>query len=145
MRINLSLTDVEDSSKRLKAFLQERGFDIAYAQALDLSARILGFKNCYNNQNGQRLSPLDEDLTEAELAHRDRFQMDVLEREGYGEIATELLDRVDPTGSGCHAFPEHEGFHLLRRQPRLRIAHQRSPSRQSIQHDREEGEPDVRA
>jgi hypothetical protein len=134
MRINACLTNLEYASKRLKAFLQENGFDITYAQALDLSARICRCKNwdSYKDQNGQPLSPLDQDLTEAELAHRDRFQMDVLEREGYGEIASELLDRVDPTGSRSNAFPEYEGFHLLRREPRLRIAHQRTRSRESI-------------
>jgi hypothetical protein len=58
--------------------------------------------------------------------------MDVLEREGYAEIANDLLDAVDPTGSRRNAFPKHEGFHFRRRQPRLRGAHQRSRSRQSI-------------
>jgi hypothetical protein len=128
MCINLLPTEVEDTSKRLKAFLQKRGFEIAHDQALEISARILGFKSwdSYRDQNGQRLSLLDQDLTEAELAQRDRFQMDVLESEGYGEIANDLLDWVDPTGSRGPPIAEHEGFHLLRRQPRLRIAYQRS-------------------
>jgi hypothetical protein len=80
MRINLPLTEVEDTSKRLKTFLQKRGFDIAHTQALDISARILGFKSWdhYRDQNDQRVSLLDQDLTEEELAHRDRFQIDVV-------------------------------------------------------------------
>jgi hypothetical protein len=123
MRINMSQTDVMKSSKRLRAFLHEKGFDIGHGKALDLSARLLGFGNwdSYRGRHVQSLSLLDQDLEELELAQRNRFQMDVLEREGYGEIANELLDRVDPTGSRADAFFEHEGFHLLRRQPGLRI------------------------
>jgi len=134
MRIKLAPAEMEKSVQRLEAFLQERGFAIAHDEALELSARLLGFENWERcrGERSQPLSPLDQDLSEAELARRDRLQMDVLEREGYGEIADELLDRVDPTGSWQNVFPEHEGFYPLRRQPRLRIAYRRSTSEQNV-------------
>jgi hypothetical protein len=42
----------------------------------------------------------------------------VLEAEGFGEVARELLDRCDPTGSRRCTIPEEweDGFYLLRRQ-----------------------------
>jgi hypothetical protein len=121
--INMSQTRVKDSSKRLKAFLQEKGFDLTCGQAL-VSARLLGFKSwdSYWHQHDLPLSPLDRDLSEEEFVERDRLQMKVCEAEGYGEIAEEFLDRVDPTGSWHQTFPEGEGFRLLRRQTRTRMA-----------------------
>jgi hypothetical protein len=123
MRIYMWLTEVMKSTKRLRAFLHEKGFDIGQAEALDLSARLIGFDDwaSYRDRDVQPMSLVDQDLGEPELAQRNRFQMDVLEREGYGEIANEFLDRVDPTGLRVDVPFEYEGFHLLRRQPRLRI------------------------
>jgi hypothetical protein len=44
--------------------------------------------------------------------------MKVLEAEGFGDAARELLDRVNPTGSRRNTFPDEPGFHLLRRASR---------------------------
>jgi hypothetical protein len=64
------------------------------------------------------LSPLDQDLTDEEFVARDALQMKVLEAEGFGEVARQLLDRCDPTGSWRDPLPEEwdDGFCLLRRQ-----------------------------
>jgi hypothetical protein len=45
------------------------------------------------------LSPLDEDLADDEFQASDEFQMQVLQEAGYGQVARELLERVNPSGS----------------------------------------------
>jgi hypothetical protein len=120
MSINMSQTRVKDSSKRLKKLLHDMGFELTCMDCLELSARLLGFKgwDSYWRQHDTSLSPLDQDLTEEEFRARDQLQMGVLEAEGFGEVARELLDRCDPTGSWRCALPEEweDGFYLLRRQ-----------------------------
>ena len=62
----------------------------------------LRFENWYQylrRDLSKPLSPLDEDLSEADFAARDKFQICVLEAAGLGPVARELLDRVNPTGS----------------------------------------------
>lgn len=93
------------------------GFGIAQMECLELSARLLGFNSwqSYWTQHDAPLCPLDEDLTDEEFRARDAFQMEVLEAEGFGDVARILLDRVNPTGSWRLTYPEESGFHLLRR------------------------------
>jgi hypothetical protein len=120
MSINMSQTQVKDSGKRLKKLLHDMGFELTCMDCLELSARLLGFKSwdSYWNQHHMSLSPLDQDLTEEEFLARDQLQMGILEAEGFGEVARQLLDRCDPTGSWHCALPQEweDGFYLLRRQ-----------------------------
>ena len=118
MIINMSQTRVRDSAKRLERLLREMGFGIAQMECLELSARLLGFNSwqSYWTQHDAPLCPLDQDLTDEEFLARDAFQMEVLEAEGFGDVARILLDRVDPTGSWRLTFPEESEFHLLRRE-----------------------------
>jgi hypothetical protein len=87
---------------------------------LELSARLLGFKSwdSYWHQRDLPLSPLDEDLTDEEFLARDALQLKALEAEGFGEVARELLDRCDPTGSWRDPLPKEwdDGLYLLRRE-----------------------------
>jgi hypothetical protein len=41
---------------------------------------------------------LDDEISDAEFAARDEFQIDVLAAAGPGTVARELLDRANPTG-----------------------------------------------
>ncbi|WP_152535460.1 hypothetical protein [Bradyrhizobium sp. Ai1a-2] len=117
--INMSQTRVMDSGKRLKRLLQDVGIERTEMECLELSARLLGFKSwdSYRSRRDLPLSPLDDDLTDEEFCARDSLQMSVLELEGLGSVARQLLDRCDPTGSWRDALPKEwgDGFYLLRR------------------------------
>lgn len=120
MAINMSPTRVIDSSKRLKKLLHDMRIEQTGAECLELSVRLLGFNywESYSHQHDVPLSPLDENLTDEEFFARDALQLKVLEAEGFGELARQLLDRCDPTGSWRDPLPEEwdDGFFLLRRQ-----------------------------
>jgi hypothetical protein len=68
---------------------------------LNLAVRLLGFNDWYHftrRDLNAALSPLDEELSDAEFAARDELQMGVLADAGLGPVARELLDRANPTG-----------------------------------------------
>jgi hypothetical protein len=51
------------------------------------------------------LSPLDENLSDADFTERDQFQMGVPGAAGPPPVARELLDRVNPAGSWAKKVP----------------------------------------
>jgi glutathione S-transferase len=78
------------------------GIDSKHTECLKLAGRLLGFNDWYDfirRNLDAPLSALDEQLSDAEFAARDEFQMAVLAAAGLGPVARELLDRANPTGS----------------------------------------------
>jgi hypothetical protein len=89
-------------AKRLQKVLFELSINLKHTGCLKLAARFLGFNGWYHflrHDLDAPLSPLDEQLSDAEFAARDKFQMGVLAAAGLGPVARELLDRANPTGS----------------------------------------------
>jgi len=101
MIINVTPIRLKQAAKRLKTILHAMGFDISHTGSLELTARLFGFETyrLYCIRDFAALSPLDEELPENEFQARDEFQMRVLEEAGYGQVARELLERVNPSGS----------------------------------------------
>jgi hypothetical protein len=102
MIINMSENRAKRAAKRMRKILSELGVDLYYMECLNLLVRLLGFDNythfCKRDLDAP-LSPLDDELSEADFAVRDEFQMTVLAAAGLGPIARELLDRANPTGA----------------------------------------------
>jgi hypothetical protein len=97
---------VKDTAKRLRKIFQNLGLNFKYSACLELAARLYGFENWHQylrRDLNKRLSPVDENLSDADFTARDEFQMGVLEAAGLGPVARELLDRVNPTGSWAKA------------------------------------------
>jgi hypothetical protein len=93
---------VKRSARRMQKILSELGTDLKYTACLNLAVQVLGFENyshfCRRDLDAP-LSPLDEELSDAEYVLRDEFQMGVLGAAGLGAVARELLDRANPTGA----------------------------------------------
>ncbi|MCK1737499.1 hypothetical protein IVA79_26825 [Bradyrhizobium sp. 138] len=93
---------VKRCAKRMQKILDMIGIDLRYTACLELAAQLHGFDDWHHfleRDLDAPLSLLDEDLAEADFAARDAFQMAVLQAAGLGEVARELLDRANPTGS----------------------------------------------
>ncbi|WP_143199277.1 hypothetical protein [Bradyrhizobium sp. NAS80.1] len=89
-------------AKRLRRVLRGLGVELKHTECLDLAARLVGFNGWYDylkRDLDASLSPLDDSLSEEVFAARDAFQISVLLSAGLGEVARELLDRANPTGS----------------------------------------------
>lgn len=102
MIIMMSEKRVKRCAKRMQKILDMIGIDLRYTACLELAAQLHGFADWYHFLQRDLDAPLDlldEDLTEADFAARDMFQMGVLQAAGLGEVARELLDRANPTGS----------------------------------------------
>jgi hypothetical protein len=102
MIINMTDRRMSEAAKRLKKLLRDMGYETTkHTQCLELMAKLCGFQNwqAYCIRDLASLSLLDEDLPEQAFLARDAFQMKVLEDAGFGAVARELLDRVNPTGS----------------------------------------------
>jgi hypothetical protein len=102
MIIYMSEKRARDAAKRLRKVLRELGIDSRHTECLNLAGRLLGFNDWYHflrHDLDAPLSALDEQLSDAEFAARDEFQMAVLAAAGHGAVARELLDRANPTGS----------------------------------------------
>ncbi|WLA64925.1 glyoxalase superfamily protein [Bradyrhizobium diazoefficiens] len=103
-------------AKRLRKVLRELGVELKHIACLDLAARLCGFEDWQHyvrHDLEQPLSPLDEQLAEADFAARDEFQMKVLEAAGLGAVARELLDRANPTGSWAKQSKEEPVFEVI--------------------------------
>jgi hypothetical protein len=102
MIIYMSEGRTKSAAKRLRKVLRELGVDLYYMECLNLAVRLLGFDNyshfCRRDADAP-LSPLDEQLSDADFAARDEFQMGVLAAAGLGPVARELLERANPTGA----------------------------------------------
>jgi len=102
MIINMSENRAKRAAKRMRKILSELGVDLYYLECLNLMVRLLGFENyshfCKRDLDAP-LSPLDDEISDAEFVARDEFQMAVLAAAGLGAIARELLDRGNPTGA----------------------------------------------
>jgi hypothetical protein len=102
MIIYMSAKRARDMAKRLRKVLCELGIDLKHTECLKVAARLLGFNDWYHflrHELDAPLSPLDERLSDADFVARDEMQMSVLAAAGLGEVARELLDRANPTGS----------------------------------------------
>lgn len=101
MIINMTDRRMTEAAKRMKKLLRDMGYATMHTKCLELAARMCGFENwrAYCIREFAPLSLLDEQLSEEEFLARDAFQMKVLEEAGFGAVARELLDRVNPTGS----------------------------------------------
>jgi Glyoxalase superfamily protein len=102
MIIMMSEQRVKQMAKRLRKVLQALGVEFRHTECLKLAAQLYGFEDWYqylHRDLSQPLSPLDEDLSDDDFTARDEFQMGVLAAAGLGQVARELLDRVNPTGS----------------------------------------------
>lgn len=96
-------------TKRLRRVLRELGVELRHTDCLKLAARLCGFDDWYHylkRDLDAPLSLLDHDLSEEAFAARDAFQMSVLLSAGLGEVAREVLDRANPTGSWAQQAPE---------------------------------------
>lgn len=102
MIIYMSENRVKRSARRMQKILSELGADLKYTACLRLSVQLLGFENytrfCRRDLDAP-LSPLDDEISDADFAARDQFQMAVLAAAGLGAVARELLDRGNPTGA----------------------------------------------
>jgi Glyoxalase superfamily protein len=106
MIIMMPENKVKGAAKRMRKVLCDRGIELKHVQCLELAARLYGFSNWrhyLDRDPGAPFSPFDGDLSETDFAERDAFQMNVLEAAGLGEVARDLLDRVDPSGSWAKA------------------------------------------
>jgi hypothetical protein len=102
MMIYMSEKRTKGMTRRLQKVLRELGVDLKYTQCLNLAVRLLGFddhRDYLARDLDAPLSALDEQLSDAEFAARDKFQMGVLAAAGLGPVARELLDRANPTGA----------------------------------------------
>jgi hypothetical protein len=109
MIINMNVSRVKGAARRMRKILRRLDFEFSHMECLEITVRLLGFENWqrYCQRGPAPLSPLDENLREAEFVARDEFQMKVLAAAELGSIARELLDRVNPTGSWCKQHVEH--------------------------------------
>jgi hypothetical protein len=101
MIIHMPDRRMSEAAKRMKKILRDMGYEIKHTKCLDLCARLCGFGSWqrYCIREFAPLSLLDGQLSEEEFLARDAFQMKVLKDAGFGAVARELLDRVNPTGS----------------------------------------------
>jgi hypothetical protein len=89
-------------AKRLRKVLRGLGIELKHFACLELAARLCGFddwRHYLDRDLDEPLSLLNDELSEEDFSARDAFQMGVLEAEGLGAVARELLDRANPTGS----------------------------------------------
>jgi hypothetical protein len=102
MIIYMSENRAKRAAKRMRKIFAELGVDLYYMECLNLAVRLLGFDNyshfCRRDLDAP-LSPLDDEISDAEFAARDEFQMAVLAAAGLEHVARELLDRANPTGA----------------------------------------------
>jgi hypothetical protein len=101
MIIYMSENRAKGAAKHLRKVLGERCIDSRHTECLNLAARLLGFndwRHFLDHDCDAPLSPLDDQLSDAEFAARDEFQMNVVAAAGLGPVARELLDRANPTG-----------------------------------------------
>jgi hypothetical protein len=100
MPIFIGENRVKLSAKRLKKSLRSRGIEISHMSCLNLSCRLLGFRSyqeyCHRDRAAPE-SPWDEDLSEEAFCERDAFHKNVLAGAGFGAIAQNILDEVNPT------------------------------------------------
>jgi hypothetical protein len=92
---------VKSVAKRLRKVLTAKGIDIKHVRCLDIAARLNGFddwKHYCGRDRSEPLAAFDHKLSEDDFSARDAFQIGVLEAEGLGALARDVLDRVDPTG-----------------------------------------------
>lgn len=111
--MNIIMTDdrMRQMAKRLRKVLRGLGVELRHTDCLNLAANLCGIENwkhfCQRNPD-EPLSPLDEEVSEEEFTARNAFQMSVLTSAGLGEVARELLDRANPTGSWARQFAEEQ-------------------------------------
>jgi hypothetical protein len=104
---------VKGTAKRLRKVLQALGIESRHTECLELAARLCRFNDWRHflaRDVDEPLSLFDEYLTEHDFAARDEFQMGVLAAAGLAQVARELLDRVNPTGSWAKQANEEPVF-----------------------------------
>jgi len=109
MIIMMPENKVKGAAKRLRKILLESGIELKHVPCLELSAKLFGFNNWQHylgRDRSEPFSPFDHQLSESEFAERDAFQMSVLKMAGFGAVARELLDRVNPSGSWAKTMPD---------------------------------------
>ncbi|WP_407180408.1 glyoxalase superfamily protein [Bradyrhizobium sp. STM 3562] len=113
MIIMMSERRMKQMTKRLHKVLRGVGVELKHSACLELAARLCGFKDWYTylrRDPEKPLSLLDEELPDEDFAARDAFQMAVLHAAGLGEVARELLDRANPTGSWARQSTEEPAW-----------------------------------
>lgn len=113
MIIMMSEKRVKGLAKRLRKVLRDLGVEFKHYACVELAARLCGFRDWrhfLSRDLEAPLSLLDEELSEEDFAARDAFQVGVLHAAGLGEVARELLDRANPTGSWAQQAPEQAVF-----------------------------------
>ena len=109
MRFVTTINRVKRSAKRMRKALREHGQDLSYAACLNLVSQIYGyshFRELQMQDGREPFSAFDLYVDDATLEARHSHQELIMASAGFGDIAGDVLDKVDPTGGGYEP-PDH--------------------------------------